>query len=472
MHPPALPMPRLLLPSVAFLLAKLVFFGALYAYWQDAAQDRARAATLRAETEHLLALLGPQAQAIEPALVRTSEVRLGELIARSRAEADASISWLAPVLLVASVVVFTAVLAHAWLALRHSRRVARRSDEAMHSLQTLLAAAPFAFLAWNSRRGVILWSDAAERMFGLPRDQVLGFPLPGVLERVRAMAADLRVQLDPGKSPSGIAMDLHDASGNPLHASVSLSHLPRSGDGSETVAAVIEDATPRLLREARRLDAVRAQRDALVREVHHRIKNHLQGVAGLLRQHLSGKPLLQPLLDVATAQVLSIAAVHGLQGEVSQGAPDLRMLIARIASSVSGILHAPIEMVDECLELGSMSVTEEEAVPIAMVLNELMMNAVKHRSLPDGGGPVRVEAIRDAGDARIEISNPGFLPPRFNLALGVHVGTGLGLVKSLLPQRGARLDIIEDGRQVIARLVLLAPEVIRTPTTVAAEEAA
>ena len=465
-------MPRLLLPTAVFLLAKLVFFGALYVYWAEVEQARQEAAAVAKEAEHLLAMLGRDVGATEPQLMQASEARLTALIAKTRSEAADRNAWLAPLLLIASVVVFTAVLVHAWMALRHSRRVARRSDEAMHSLQSLLSAAPFAFLAWNSRRGVILWSDAAERMFGLPRSQVLGRPLPNALERVRALETCTRADADADAAPTGVAMDLQDASGTSLHASVTLSRLPISGDGSDTVAAVVEDVTPRLLRETRRLDAVRAQRDALVREVHHRIKNHLQGVAGLLRQHLSGKPLLQPLLDVTTAQVLSIAAVHGLQGEVHRGAPDLRMLIARIASSVSGIMHVPIEMIGQCMELGDITVTEEEAVPVAMVLNELMMNAVKHRALVDGGGEVRIGAVLQAGDARIEVSNPGFLPLRFNLPLGVNVGTGLGLVKSLLPQRGAALEIVEDGRRVVARLVLQAPDVLTTQQVPAMEEMA
>ena len=167
--------------------------------------------------------------------------------------------------------------------------------------------------------------------------------------------------------------------------------------------------------------------------------------------------------------MLSIAAVHGLQGEVRRGAPNLRMLLARIASSVSGIMHVPIEMAGQCMTIGDTLVTEEEAVPIAMVLNELMMNAIKHRALIGEDATVRIDAVCNVGGVQIEISNAGVLPARFNLPLGVHVGTGLGLVKSLLPQRGAVLEIVEEGRRVVARLTLLTPEVLMTPAPVTAE---
>lgn len=459
-------MSRQLVPIVVFLLAKLVFLGALYFWWSEARDDRVLAAEVRSEGEHLLALVGNDG---DP-LVQASHDRLQSLLARDRSVDSERWDGLEPALLLASVAIFTAVVGLAWLQLQRSRRVGRRADEAMRSLQSLLSGAPFAFMAWNSRRGMILWSDAAQRMFGLARADVLGRPLPQALERLRSL--DECTRSDRDATPAGVAMDLQDIAGASLHAHVSISRLPTSGDGSETVAAVIEDVTPRRLQEARRLDAVRAQRDALVREVHHRIKNHLQGVAGLLRQHLAGKPLLQPLLEVATAQVLTIAAVHGLQGEVGGGELNLRMLLARIANSISGIMHAPIEMIDQCATLGDLTVTEEEAVPVAMVLNEVLMNAVKHRAPINGDATVRIDAARNGDDAIITVSNPGFLPPRFNLALGVHVGTGLGLVKSLLPHRGAGLEIAEDGYSVIARLQLSTPHVLSPshPADVDAEQ--
>ena len=122
------------------------------------------------------------------------------------------------------------------------------------------------------------------------------------------------------------------------------------------------------------------QRYALIREVHHRVKNSLQGVAGLLRQHLGDKPLLRPLLESTSSQVYAIAAVRGLQGEASGAAINLRMLVARVAASVSGIMHEPIVLSERCASLGAYIVNEEESVAVAIVLNELMINAAKHRA--------------------------------------------------------------------------------------------
>jgi PAS domain S-box-containing protein len=338
------------------------------------------------------------------------------------------------------------------------RRRVSRTDATLLSLRSLLAAAPMAFIAWNREQRVVLWSDSAQRMFGLERARVLGATIPESLHRLRdAVEASLATT----DAAEGLQVSIHNERGEAIHLSVSASRMDLHQPGTPTIAAVVEDITPHREREARRLDAVRAQRDVLIREVHHRIKNHLQGVAGLLRQHLAGKPLLQPLLETATAQILTIAAVHGLQGELRGRALDLRSMVSRIAASISGIMHVPIVLGETCAELEGWCVEEEEAVAIAMVLNEILMNAVKHRARSGADTMIRVGAQRERDSIGIRIGNPGFLPPRFNFAMGAQVGNGLGLVKSLLPHQGAMLDIREEDDMVVATLTISAPHLRR-----------
>lgn len=379
-----------------------------------------------------------------------ASARLAAAAANLPASGVPAWTWLAGLALL----VACAAFGHAvGVATREARRK-RRSDDALRSLRSLLAAAPLAFVGWNRERGVVLWSDSAQRMFGLQRERVLGEPMPDFLLPLSAL---VEAALEVADAARALPVTVRTERGEPVHLSVSAHRLHEAGPGSATIAAVIEDVTSHREREARRLDALRAQRDALIREVHHRIKNHLQGVAGLLRQHLAGKPLLQPLLESATAQVLTIAAVHGLQGELQGHGLDLRSMVSRIAASISGIMHVPIVLGETCAGLEGLSLAEDEAVAIAMVLNEILMNAVKHRARGSDDAMIRV-ATRRVGDAvAIRVANRGFLPPRFDFALGAQVGTGLGLVKSLLPPQGATLAIAEEGDLVVATLAISAP---------------
>ena len=119
-------------------------------------------------------------------------------------------------------------------------------------------------------------------------------------------------------------------------------------------------------------------RDTVVREVHHRIKNHLQGVAGLLRQHADERPEIRPIMDTAITQIQAVAAIHGLQGKLAGSRVNLCDMVSSIASTVGDLTNAqivPSIMADSAMPA---QISESEAVAIALILNELIMNAVKH----------------------------------------------------------------------------------------------
>ena len=462
---------RLVFPALIFTIAALVLLAVMAWHAHDtvraaAAIDAARS-TFDSRDQGVAMLRDLESLKRE---TRRAELVRG-LIARVQqdVELDASISqqlgvadrltrsgpwwpsfWLAGFALLVAAACFLRIVVF-WRGERHRTE---RAEESLRSMRSLLAAAPMAFIGWKRGRGVVLWSDSAERMFGLERARALGSAMP---EFLLPLTGTVEESLDHADAVKGLQLTVRNERGESVYLSVSANRMDLQESGAPTIAAVVEDITPHREREGRRLDALRAQRDALIREVHHRIKNHLQGVAGLLRQHLAGKPLLQPLLESATAQVLTIAAVHGLQGELRGRALDMRSMVSRIAASISGIMHVPIVLGDTCAELEGLCVAEEEAVAIAMVLNEVLMNAVKHRVRNGGETLIRVGARRTHGSVEIRIVNPGFLPPRFNFAMGAQVGTGLGLVKSLLPPEGAALDIQEEGDMVVATLTISSP---------------
>lgn len=324
------------------------------------------------------------------------------------------------------------------------------------ALERIASANAVALVAWDASGRVLVWSDAAEKLLGIERVRALDLPLPGGLADLWQTQAD-------------------DASQKPV-----LLHRPESGDLSASVSHIdvgrrrsLHVATIRDLSvfrsEADWEDASRLQRDALIREVHHRIKNSLQGVAGLLRQHLADKPLLRPLLEAASAQVYAIAAVHGLQGEASGGLINLRTLVARVAASVSGIMHSPIVLSERCASLAAYSVKEEESVSVALVLNELVMNAAKHRVR--GSSAIKIDTVELESGVELRIRNPGFLPSNFDAGSLSRAGNGLALACSLLPRRGARIALSEDGDEVLTTMTLQVPEVLnmqpRQPETTA-----
>ena len=104
---------------------------------------------------------------------------------------------------------------------------------------------------------------------------------------------------------------------------------------------------PQAGRERAPVAHVAAARHALFREVHHRVKNNLQGVVGLLRQLANMHGTLAPLLDKAISQLQAMAVVHGLHGRELRDGVILDGLVAEITKSVERTTGVPIWYNDE-----------------------------------------------------------------------------------------------------------------------------
>ncbi|MCX7166961.1 MAG: PAS domain S-box protein, partial [Rhodocyclales bacterium] len=148
-------------------------------------------------------------------------------------------------------------------------------------------------------------------------------------------------------------------------------------DGKPAVLSVIRDITERKQAEAQRLAEARQQRDTLVREVHHRIKNNLQSVAGLLQRELGKFVELDPQLETAISQVHAIAVVHGLQGADPDEAIRLCDSVSNICKTVSDLSQRPVlfDIEHEQTTFRPVRIDSDEAIPVALVLNELILNS-------------------------------------------------------------------------------------------------
>jgi len=203
------------------------------------------------------------------------------------------------------------------------------------------------------------------------------------------------------------------------------------------------------------------QRNELVREVHHRIKNSLQGVAGLLRQHAIEQPGVAAPLERAIAQVRTVAVVHGLEGQAIYNEVVLCEMVPSIARMVEEIiqLDRPIRVDVDVPE--RIRVDEQERVPLALIINELIMNAAKHSLKQTGRSSVDVSVAWSSIDhaAHVCVRNSGWLPDDFDFAAGQGIGTGLELARSMLSPRGALLGFESRDGMVEARLILSPPAI-------------
>lgn len=228
------------------------------------------------------------------------------------------------------------------------------------------------------------------------------------------------------------------------------------------IGGLARDITRQQEMEADRIRHERAQVLTLVREVHHRIKNHLQGVVGLLDEHASRFPAAASLFINAILQIRSIALAHGLQGHGTDAELHLCEIVPAVAQSVAATLDATTSVEIQIDMDWSLRIADIDTVPLALIINELLVNCLKHRPPGTANRPVRLHLQAQQGVGRLQLTCPGArLPEPFDFEQGIGLGTGLELVKSLLPREGVALTFRNDPDGVCCELTLQAPVVLR-----------
>jgi PAS domain S-box-containing protein len=355
-------------------------------------------------------------------------------------------------------------ITYALLDIDRRRQAEARSRVAQASLARIIEAAPLAISVHDALTlRIAKLNQAAVAMAGRPEAALLGHDPAALFGDAEGdhVRTDMREALE---TQAVVQREYRLGRGNAVRVwDTRFLHL-NGAEGDDTpgqLLVVASDVTEQRAAEAARLQAAIAQRELLVREVHHRIKNNLQGVAGLLQQIAARRPEVAPVLKEAVGQVQAIAQVYGLQ--VGAAGP---LLLKRVFDAIVGsVQRMQGRVITTAAEGGALlddwCLPEAEAIPIALSLNELLGNALKHGA----GAQVRCQLICDTAGVTVEIANPGRLPEGFNLKSVPSGVSGLGLVRALLPRRSAILSLEQQGEDVVCRLELIPPSVVHNPPT-------
>jgi len=201
----------------------------------------------------------------------------------------------------------------------------------------------------------------------------------------------------------------------------------------------------RLQRDAHEqaISAALAAKEVLLQEVHHRVKNNLQIISSLLNMHADGLPdEAQQALDESQRRVRSMALVH--EQLYSRDHPD-ELDFAEYAASLASEILAAYSVDSGAIQLRSdlepVTLTIDQAVPCALILNELVTNAAKY-AFPDHRAGEILIALHECGENRIRLrvadDGVGF-PPGFDRT-GCR-SLGLRIVDILTQQLNGTIDI-------------------------------
>ena len=218
-----------------------------------------------------------------------------------------------------------------------------------------------------------------------------------------------------------------------------------STDGSlQGVLGISHDITQRMAAE-QALQSSLHEKEALLKEVHHRVKNNLQIISSLIRLEAgrSHQEEVKSVLGDMQGRIRSMALLHELlYRSPSLAQIDLGHYIRQLALQVFGAnasKRAPIELK---LDITPVPATLDQAIPCGLLVNELITNALKHGFPGDHAGCVHVELhpVEDSTLWQITISDTGIgLPEDFDTKR--QSSLGLQLASGLASQLGGALSV-------------------------------
>ncbi len=199
-----------------------------------------------------------------------------------------------------------------------------------------------------------------------------------------------------------------------------------SGGRVKRTVLVLTDVTA--IREKERQILVK---DSVIKEIHHRVKNSLNTIAGMLRMQArrAKDEDTKEALRRAVSRILGISQVHDILANQSGDKVDMDILLDKVCRlSIDSLTLCPVDVVRE---KGNrpLIVNSEKAVPLAIAANELIHNAIDHGFYQQKRGTLVVGTGIENGRLHVYIKNDGHpLPEDFSTKT---FDLGLQIVRNL-----------------------------------------
>lgn len=215
-----------------------------------------------------------------------------------------------------------------------------------------------------------------------------------------------------------------------------------------------KDLTEKIVHDNIMLQTSNREKEVLLKEVHHRVKNNLQIVTSLLnlQSYAINDPLNKDIFDVSLNRIKSMAAVHEMLYKSNDFSKIeyqtyLKTLISDLINSIKGENHS----IEFDLNANNISLNIDTSIPLGLLITELVTNSLKHGIKGDEKGKIYVHLTRKEKSILLEIGDNGIgLPKDFVIedseTLGLQLANSLveqlnGKCEKDLSQKGAHFKI-------------------------------
>src|SRR5690606_27068100 len=267
---------------------------------------------------------------------------------------------------------------------------------------------PVAMIVVNQRGAITRVNQLAEAIFGYQARELIGQPVETLIpQRYRGQHPHYRrgFLAEATARPMGLGRDLSGLRKDGSEFPVEIGINPVDTGEGPMVLSVILDLSERKQAEKRIQDAL-SQKDLLLREVHHRVKNNLQVIHSLLDLQvlkLDDRDVIGVLRD-SQNRIRSMSLIHQtLYQSRNFARVDFQRFLDELLPSLTESYRSVAGLVSIAVDAHEVKLPINEAIPCGLIINELVSNALKHGFTQGRGGQITV-AVQQHGERTIELS--------------------------------------------------------------------
>ena len=310
-------------------------------------------------------------------------------------------------------------------------------------LEAIINASPFAIIDL-SPDGIVksLWNPAAENIYGWKKDEVLGKPLPFITENKKLEQDNLMSKVLLGESISGVEMERIRKDGNLIYTMMAAAPLKDSDGNTLGIMSTSADISD-MVKAEKQIKASLEEKEVLIKEIHHRVKNNLQIISSLisLQASYTSEPEARKMFQESKNRIRSMALIHEklyLSDDLAH--IDFNEYLHSLVNMLLQFFKKKLTYIELDVNCDNIYFDIDTAISLGLIVNELLSNCFKHAFREGETGKVNVELHSIGNGYQLIVADDGIGFPE-NLDFRKTDSLGLQIVQTLTIQLKGALEL-------------------------------
>ncbi|MEM9671314.1 MAG: histidine kinase dimerization/phosphoacceptor domain -containing protein [Bacteroidota bacterium] len=316
-----------------------------------------------------------------------------------------------------------------------------------HMLDQILDAADVGICVTNDQGRFVRVNKAYCAIYGYSEQELIGQPFTIVLpENIHKYAETLHREYLAGETEeSNGEWQVLDKQGNQKDVYVTAGRLTTE-DGQQYKITTVTDVTERK-QDVRKLTQALDEKDSYAREIHHRVKNNINIISGLLylqAEKVKDRPFVYDLFHESISRIKSLSLIHEqLYRNDNYTSINIKEYVHSLVGNVESTFRDKAQQISIIQEISAIPLDVDKAIACGLVINEVLTNSFKYAFPVDknlSSAQIRIQAYAEDEAMHIIINDNGVgLPAEFDLEKSNSLG--FQLIANLTRQLNGKLEL-------------------------------